>query len=515
MEGRDDWLFLTGLRGQDHFVWYRHPETLSQTVFRRMAATHRRRRADLAALGIPFVAIAPPDPAFLVPKKLPPGVRFDPANGPYRRLARELSAAERADFVYPLETIRKAHHQRPAYPPDDFHWTAWGAYAGYRALMARVRRHLPAARTVEAGDIRWRDGEALGLLGAQVPGRRAASVPIADCASAAAQRRDTVRTEGGLSFAEFDGGDPALPTAVMFRGSFTVAMLPFLIRSFRRLILIRCGNRMLFDVIVRERPDIVILERAEFALVPPVTDNQAVDEQILFGDLRCQDLDEAAAELDVRRLLHDGDHAAAADKAAMVASRWPQSATHHYFRAVALNAAGRRDEAAMACRDALSRDGRLAAGYELLGDIARAQGQPDDALGHYLRVIDLVPKAPRPWLLAARVSRFLGRPAQAAVQVRAGLAVAPDDPALHAELATILLEAGRLAEAHAEVSQALHLDDGVMAFWQLAARICFKLRHWAEAVGCLERFAALSPNGEGFIAPFLAAARQAAAINCS
>jgi len=515
IEGRDGWLFLTGLPGgrQDHFAWYRDPTTLPQSALRRWATAHRRRQARLAAMGLPpLLTVVAPEVAFVYPEQLPEGVAFDPRQSPFRRLEREFQARELAHIAYPIATLRQARDRRPTYPPHDFHWTQWGAYIGYRALMDMVVRHLPKARVIMPGEIDWSSKRLIGMLGVQIAPSPRAAHPIAHIEMGTpAPLQWRIRIEHGHYLMVYDGGDAALPSALICIDSFGVGMLPYLRRSFRRLVVAFSGGRMLFDVIEREAPDIVLLERSEFLLIPSATDEETVDARIIFDDLRCESPVEALVARSVRGLIAEKKYAEAAETAARVCARWPAAASHHYFRAAALNAAGRRAEAVAACREALAQDPAMAAVHELLGDLLRAEGQGAEALDHYLTAITLKPAAPRPRLLAARMYQQQGDLDQALAQVRAGVAAAPDEAYLHHELAAILHARGEHQAAYDAVLQALSLDETNPGYWHLAATISFKLALWRESVANLERYAVLAPDRAAGVEPFLAAARQAAA----
>lgn len=60
-----------------------------------------------------------------------------------QRLVEYLKDKTDLNIVYPLSEMQKANKQDPVYYKTDHHWTQWGAYAGYQALMQKIRQDFP------------------------------------------------------------------------------------------------------------------------------------------------------------------------------------------------------------------------------------------------------------------------------------------------------------------------------------------------------------------------------------
>lgn len=56
------------------------------------------------------------------------------------------------DIIYPLEEMKKADKQDFVTFKTDHHWTEWGAYIGYQALMEKIKEDFPNAISVTEDD---------------------------------------------------------------------------------------------------------------------------------------------------------------------------------------------------------------------------------------------------------------------------------------------------------------------------------------------------------------------------
>lgn len=65
---------------------------------------------------------------------------------------RHLSARQHVDYIYPWAELRRASEQDHTFFKLTNHWTDWGAYIGYRALMKEVQRDFPKVPVVSLSD---------------------------------------------------------------------------------------------------------------------------------------------------------------------------------------------------------------------------------------------------------------------------------------------------------------------------------------------------------------------------
>ena len=56
------------------------------------------------------------------------------------------------EIVYPFKELQKAEQQNLIFFKTDHHWTEWGAYIGYQALMKKIKEDFPTIKAVNEND---------------------------------------------------------------------------------------------------------------------------------------------------------------------------------------------------------------------------------------------------------------------------------------------------------------------------------------------------------------------------
>ena len=266
--GLDHWLYF---RGEDtHAVerdfrgtfWYAPSEPTE------IAHELERRRAFLAAHGIPYFVLIVPDKYTIYPEHLPrwitraPKTRLD-------RLFEALAQHPELAVVDPRAALRARKSAAPVYYRTDSHWNYEGAIVGYDLLMQRVRQtmpavpHVPAERpSYEPGDV-W-TGDLAQLLGLPERYTEDDTLPLGkilgdDSRRCARHISDPI--EPVVEGCAREG----LPRAIVYRDSMMDAMMPPLSENFRRVVYF-AGHSMRAQDIAREHPDLVIEEFVERAM---------------------------------------------------------------------------------------------------------------------------------------------------------------------------------------------------------------------------------------------------------
>ena len=272
--GRDGFLFL---RGDASFAQLCDAATLNERDERRLLGLLNRRGEWCAARGIPYVVLIVPEKQVIYDDMLPAGRVISPRR-PAARLLDGLSAAGQAGVIYPEQALRDGRAVLPTYYRTDQHWSRWGAYLGYRALVEQLNcrfRNMPGLLltppiTEEA--LVMADEQMIGDLGVRLDPEPVEQFRTVMPRAPLRFRKHALNrcfTDGQVDLFQHD--DRRLPRGVVFRSSNATHLLdPFLASHFSRLIAVAGGRDFFQDLIEAERPDCVITELPERYLAVPL-----------------------------------------------------------------------------------------------------------------------------------------------------------------------------------------------------------------------------------------------------
>lgn len=268
--GRDGWLFYSG-------EWvledYENVMPLKSEEMDAIMRGIEKRRSWLAARGIELVILAVPEKHTIYGEYLPPRIGKLGSESRLDQLARELKDHPEITFIDSRDALLKAKSVGRLYHRTDSHWNDLGAFFAYRLLMERLAQRFPSVPahgledytvTTTVGD----GGDLAGLLSLKdvIHEERIALVP-----KFASRAVDAVRPYPdpvdpalypGRDMVVKETGDPTLPKALVFRDSFSAALIPFLAESFQSVVLVWTFD-WLPDLIEQEKPDVVIIECVE------------------------------------------------------------------------------------------------------------------------------------------------------------------------------------------------------------------------------------------------------------
>ena len=151
----------------------------------------------------------------------------------------------------------------------DTHWNKLGAYYAYRASMEIIKKDFPALQPVTAQSIDPGDytngGDLTVMMGIE-------HYPYYQPVDVKFNKTFTVVDDTSL-FNIVTKGRKDLPRAIIYRDSFGVALIPYLSNNFsfiRHVWITRRGMNyskdkriITIDVLLKDRPDIVIIELVE------------------------------------------------------------------------------------------------------------------------------------------------------------------------------------------------------------------------------------------------------------
>lgn len=290
--GSDNWLFYDGFfkPGRPMFADFLGKEALSAEQLTRMSDTLRNVQHKLAACGIDFLFVMPPDKQTVYPEKMPfrshlaTRTRADQFFDHLRQAAPEVRAL---DLRKPLAEA-KAERPQELYMRTDTHWNDLGALIGYRAIARQLHARGILTTTARA-DLAAYSFEAVPFQGGDI---------ATNMLSLPGYFTDQVmlRRQGPPSYAQSVALPPGWPspknpeeyfattnphgkgTLLLYRDSFGHYLLPYLNEDFRNVIAI-ARHQVNGKEIRRAAPNLVILQVLERLLadleLPPTDLDQA------------------------------------------------------------------------------------------------------------------------------------------------------------------------------------------------------------------------------------------------
>ena len=271
--GRDGWLFYDD---GSHMGAARNDPRMTEADTRAWLTTVAGRTEAARAQGAGYLIVSPPVKEAVYPDQAPawfPGPAPDRPAASLPRLGRASGAGEVLYLGPQIAAATKAGQL--TYSRNDTHWTGYGAYAGYVALMGRLKsmgvtqedpRPLSSFPRIALHGIRLPRDLAL-MLG--VSSFVTLDYPHFGNPGAEQKLRTTylARRSGWTAPQVVETGETGKPVLLMTRDSFSNELLPFLYPHFSRIILTHIQDGFWRpDLIAQYRPNIVILEILEAGL---------------------------------------------------------------------------------------------------------------------------------------------------------------------------------------------------------------------------------------------------------
>lgn len=220
------------------------------------------RAAWLKTKGAAYFFLVSPTKACVYPEFLPPTISLSDRRC-IIQLGKYLYQQSAAVVpIYPLRELEAAKQEQSVYPIKDTHWNKLGAFVGYQSLIEKVAAQH-RVRVLTKADIVFTECVLENSdLGSKIgsPEDMTVSAKITD-KYARVVFHNEVSNRGKLLIFE-NTKYKYLPKGVIFRDSFSNMMLEFLAESFSRLVAVWQPN-IDYDIVLKERPDIVISQQAE------------------------------------------------------------------------------------------------------------------------------------------------------------------------------------------------------------------------------------------------------------
>jgi hypothetical protein len=247
----------------------------------RVAERLEERRKWLAAQGILYVLMIPPEKSVIYGDKLPARIKRFNEPSCLDRLLERLKERSAVDVVDVRGVLKDARRLRDVYYTTDTHWNPVGAWFGYAALMNTIRDRVPSITPpvpysaytihVDTND----QGDIAQLIGLNDVFTRVTPLMVrSDTIHARNAPSGSYASSGFLKYPPITKEVPGskAPRLLMFRDSFAVYMIPSLSEHFSRSTYVWTPI-FLPEIVAEERPDIVVHEVMELYLTDLLQDD--------------------------------------------------------------------------------------------------------------------------------------------------------------------------------------------------------------------------------------------------
>ncbi len=276
--GKQGWLFFTGEDGGSLDRWYRGIGAFTDADIAALRVELLRRREYLDRLGIAYVVVVVPEKYSVYPEFLPDWVRRVAPIPALDRIDADLSQHPELHFIDLRGPLREATRNERVYYKTDSHWNFLGASVGYGVLSSEIGLLLPGFTAVPSRRppfdpaVDFYSGDLSRMVGAERHFREDDLAPVwkvmADESTRCA-RKDPVGETSGVESYIYTCPNPPRYSALVYRDSMAIALIPLLSENFRRTTYV--SSRVMDPALVEKlKPDIVIEELVERTLNAPL-----------------------------------------------------------------------------------------------------------------------------------------------------------------------------------------------------------------------------------------------------
>ncbi|MBV9993347.1 MAG: hypothetical protein JOZ72_18890 [Alphaproteobacteria bacterium] len=256
--GAEGWQFISRIDGIDEKN--AAAIRLSEAELVHWARTLEFRAAWCARRGAAYHFMVAPNKASVYGEFLPPGLAPSPDRD-LCALTRHLAANSDAVLLDPRPALLDEKPKRDVYFRGDEHWNSIGAFIAYTQLMREVTKTVAAPILAEA-ELKATEKPFMGGLEALAESPEPERIKGLAIKQARSKEIFVNKRDGRGKVQVFAHEDASLPRAVVLRDSFGSFMLPFLIESFSRVVVVS-SRAVLLDLVRSEKPDVVIHELCE------------------------------------------------------------------------------------------------------------------------------------------------------------------------------------------------------------------------------------------------------------
>jgi len=254
--GKENWLYYTG---EDNIRDFECTAPFTKPELESLVARIQDWQNQLDEMGVDFYLVIAPNKETIVPHYLPDDIQ--PGWGSCR-IDQVMKAFNGThinvlDLRQPLLT---AAEEMQVYHRTDTHWNDTGAWIAVREIIKMIRLDHPRIEQLASSQFNAEERDFRGDLSRFIP-EDVRFVERAIFLTPVGGRKATL-TQGEGRQVLSKHSETALPKAIVFRDSFSDALIPFLAEYLSSGIYVH-SFAVDFDLVEQEQPDIVILEIAQ------------------------------------------------------------------------------------------------------------------------------------------------------------------------------------------------------------------------------------------------------------
>lgn len=261
VEGKDDWLFLSGGGEGDPLLAYSGAIRFEESELDQLQLYFEKWKSWLDYRGIAFLVLVAPNKVSIYPEHAPDSLPSSPYGTRTDQFLERMGKTD-VSVLFPLEALVESKgNDSGLYYKLDTHWNAKGAFTAYRELT----QGLPGSNRFLGSDFRLTEnrrsgGDLSDMLGVESEWKDV-EYRVELARGKWAEEKGDWSAESMLTY-RFENGDDSLPRALIVHDSFMESMAGLLARHFRESKFVS-DSYLDSEKILEEKPDIVILEFAE------------------------------------------------------------------------------------------------------------------------------------------------------------------------------------------------------------------------------------------------------------
>jgi uncharacterized protein YlaN (UPF0358 family) len=254
--GKEDWLYYTG---ENNIADFECASPFTAGELQKISSRLLEWDAELSDRGIKFYVVFAPNKESIYPQYLPDNVKAGSESCRIDQVMSKLASTPLS--VLDLRDSLKAEaRQRQVYHRTDTHWNATGALHASREILSLIKVDFPQLTIPSFEDYQEDLQPFSGDLAAFLPYDKRFVERSISLLPLTPNRAELDQAANRMIISSIP--DSPLPGALIFRDSFSNAIIPFLSEHFSRVVYAHSFSVDL-DLVDNENPDIVIFELAQ------------------------------------------------------------------------------------------------------------------------------------------------------------------------------------------------------------------------------------------------------------